>query len=471
MRRLFQVLGILYDSSTCHEICLPLRDMKKALILFMRYPEPGQVKTRLASVLGKQRAARVYEKLARTSLGVASDFAASRRDVELFVFFSPRERSTEMAERFPGPWHLLPQWGDHLGERMGNAIEQLMGMGFRHIVLAGTDLAHPAVEDYDAAFQRLEEGRIPLGPASDGGFYLIGLDRVCRAPFAPPTWGRGKILERTRRLLEAEGLQAVELHTKQDVDRAEDLACLQGHPFQEARLSVILPTTERPEAILERLRILEKQLWPEDELILVTPEDAGTSAPVKVGDRINCVRAPRGRGLQLNRGVLASANDLLLFLHDDSVPPSLFPYLIRKTLSDEGVALGAFSLRFSPSSPPLDLIAKWANFRSSFFRLPYGDQGLFCRREVFDAVLGFRNPFLFEDVDFVRSCRKLGRLSLLPNFMATSPRRYHRLGVLRTSLKNHWMMMLYHLGVKNEELYARYYGHKPARGIDSTNLH
>jgi GT2 family glycosyltransferase len=127
------------------------------------------------------------------------------------------------------------------------------------------------------------------------------------------------------------------------------------------------------------------------------------------------------------------------------------------------MSLGCFRLSFSPSTAALDFVSSWANLRTQLFAFPYGDQGLFCRRAIFEKVGGFRNPFLMEDVDFVRQCKKWGRLLMIPEGVRTSPQRYLKRGVLRASLQNHCLMLLYSLGMNNRRLYAIYYGSDPQK--------
>ena len=175
---------------------------------------------------------------------------------------------------------------------------------------------------------------------------------------------------------------------------------------------------------------------------------------LEITPQIHCTAAPRGRGHQLNRGVELAKGNLLFFLHDDSVPPPNFAYSLRKLCARPEMSLGCFSLAFSPSQPLLDGIARWANLRTRLFGLPYGDQGLFCRREMFERVGGFKKLYLMEDVDFVRSCRRFGRILMLPDSITTSPERYLRKGILRSLLQNHLTMLLYHLGVSDRRLYS-----------------
>ena len=110
--------------------------------------------------------------------------------------------------------------------------------------------------------------------------------------------------------------------------------------------------------------------------------------------RILSVFAPRGRVLQLNQGAAAAQGNLLFFLHDDSQPPPNFADCIREGPGEDASnarPLGCFQLAFSPSNPLLDGIARWANLRTRVFGLPYGDQGLFCRREIYEKAGGFKN--------------------------------------------------------------------------------
>jgi hypothetical protein len=121
------------------------------------------------------------------------------------------------------------------------------------------------------------------------------------------------------------------------------------------------------------------------------------------------------------------------------------------------MSLGCFGLRFTPSTPLLEIIAAGANLRTRYLRLPFGDQGIFCRREVFEKVGGFRNKHLMEDVEFVRECRSWGKLMILPDPVYTSPKRYLERGVVRAFIENQLLMLLYRLGASDASLYSLYY--------------
>ncbi len=236
------------------------------------------------------------------------------------------------------------------------------------------------------------------------------------------------------------------------------------------RLSVIIPALGPSRELSFLLASLDAGLGSRDEVVVVLasgePRDGfdigGARHPVRV------IFSPQGRGIQLNRGVGASRGELLWFLHVDSRLASGFAAAIRQVCSDSRVSLGCFCLAFHPSSPMLDCIARWARARTRWLGMPYGDQGLFCRRAIWEKAGGFRKPCLMEDVDFVRACRKLGRIQMLDQRIYTSPRRYLDRGIWRASLQNHVTLLRYHLGEDDRKLYARYYGREntpPGNGL------
>jgi uncharacterized protein len=434
---------------------------KRALIIFLRCPEPGCVKSRLATAIGPGPAARVYEKLLRRTLGIAGDFKHQRPLVDLFLFFTPLEKKSEIEEAYPGPWSFHCQQGTHLGQRMEEAFHEVMHQGYSQVLLVGTDLADLEPSDFNDAFQALNEGYSALGPAADGGFYLIGLDRPCPSVFQSEVWSTNGIFARTEHVLLHAGLRAKPLQKRRDIDTPEDLHILEEKSEFRTTLSVVIPTLSSIDQLEPFLQLVQKQIWPDDEIIVAQTEggepQASPHEPRQIAPRIFVVAAPRGRGLQLNRGATRARGDLLFFLHDDSVPPPNFAYSVRKIAAESELSLGCFRLAFSPSTRSLEWIAKWANWRTRVFRLPYGDQGFFCRRELYDNVGGFKRPYLMEDVDFVLHCRRRGRILVLPDSINTSPRRYLRSGVLRASLTNHLTMLLYHLGLSDRRLYSFYY--------------
>lgn len=426
----------------------------------MRFPEPGRGKTRLAAGVGAASAFRIHTLLVRRTLGVVHDFKKAHPDVSVTLAFTPPERAREMALSFPGPWKAIPQTGSHLGERMGRAMRWAFDQGAEQVALLGSDIVDLQSRDIEAAFTGLGSGSgAVIGPARDGGFYLIGLRRYVGAPFRVEDWGTGEVCARTESLLRSSGLGVRRMEVRCDVDRAADLDLLEREPLYATSLSVIVPTLQEAATLLPRLQPLSKALWPDDELIIVQ----GTGSVGRGEDGlehpsgVRVVTSPRGRGIQLSRGAAQARGSILLFLHADTVLPPQFPYLVRRACESPNMSLGCFRLGFAPSSRALDLIARWANARTIWLGMPYGDQALFCSRTVYDRVGGFQRRYLMEDVDFVKGCRKIGALRVLDETVGTSPDRYLRRGILRASLENHFIMLLHHLGLDEKRLYAFYY--------------
>jgi hypothetical protein len=131
------------------------------------------------------------------------------------------------------------------------------------------------------------------------------------------------------------------------------------------------------------------------------------------------------RGARLDRGARASRGSALFFLHGDSRPPDGARGMIERAI-EAGAPAGCFLLRYDVESPALSRIARWANRRTRWARLPYGDQGIFCTREAYARTGGFRDLPVCDDVDFVRRLRRLPGFAVLSAFCETSSQRYRR---------------------------------------------
>lgn len=441
---------------------------RKGLIVFLKYPEAGRVKTRLGRDIGPGRAMNLYQKLLRRTLGIASDFKLSQDnqdDVDLFLFFSPPERKAILRKAYPGPWEFVPQANGHLGERMGAAFRDVFSKGYEQLVLIGTDVADLTVSDLTDAFRFLKGREVVLGPAQDGGFYLIGLTLPFEKIFRFDSWSHSSIFERTLRCVDDAGLRVRTLSERRDIDQAEDLIHIKDQPFFSDQISIIIPFVGRTVQLAPLIDSLEAQLWPGDEVIIVKGDGFPERRIEDITHNTRLVSAPRGRGIQLSHGAGLGEGNLFWFLHADTVPPPNFGYHIRKLSHTTDAVLGCFELDYGASRLSLQLVAKLANLRTRYLRLPYGDQGLFCRREVFEKVGGLRKQFLFEDVDFIRACKKLGKIMIIPQPLFSSPQRYLIGGILRTSCKNQLLMLLYLLGMNDRSLYSLYYGRGSVRGL------
>ena len=165
-------------------------------------------------------------------------------------------------------------------------------------------------------------------------------------------------------------------------------------------------------------------------------------------------RAPAGRGRQMNAGAASASGEWLLFLHADSMLPS--GWLPAIAALDHEVIGGWFQFALDDAAWQARVIERLTAWRVTHFTLPYGDQGVFVRRRIFEALGGFREVPLMEDVEFVRRLVRAGRIAEVPLPLRTSARRWRRDGWFRRSTTNLLLVSLYFLGVKPERL-VRWY--------------
>ena len=207
-------------------------------------------------------------------------------------------------------------------------------------------------------------------------------------------------------------------------------------------ISLILPVLNEAPILAGALSGLPRA--PDLEILLV--DGGSTDATREVAGSFPHVRgvtAPRGRGVQMNAGARVARGDFFIFLHIDTVLTTDHLAALRQAAIDPQVGAGAFELRLTPPTPFLRFIAWGANWRCRLFRLPYGDQAIFVRRDLFLALGGFahRPP---EDLDLVLRLRRLTRLRLLSPPVNSSGRRWLQNGNLRTS-GYHWAFLIRHL--------------------------
>ena len=219
-------------------------------------------------------------------------------------------------------------------------------------------------------------------------------------------------------------------------------------------LSVIIPSWREGPRLLEAVRAARMALG-DSECVVVAREESADTRDFARAEGVIWVDAPQAnRGLQLKLGAERARGRHLVFLHADSRLPIDASRLIRDALGGEGVAGGAFRLRFDRAHPVLDLLAWMSGMtvRTSFL----GDQCFFCTRSAYDSAGGFHPQPLFEDVDFARRLARFGKLVRLRQAVTTSARRFMTHGPLRQLATNALLLLAFHAGVSPAWLSALY---------------
>ncbi len=195
---------------------------KNLLLIFTRNPELGKCKTRLAASVGDEAALAIYIFLLKHTVSVTQ-----KLQVDKEVHYTEEIREDDLWD--PEVYLKKMQWGKDLGERMGNAIKAGFNAGYERIIIIGSDLYDLNSTDLEMAFEMLSRHQVVLGPAKDGGYYLLGMTSFIPALFKNKAWGTSTVLETT--LADLQHTNYALLETRNDVDILEDI---QTHPaFQQ----------------------------------------------------------------------------------------------------------------------------------------------------------------------------------------------------------------------------------------------
>lgn len=189
--------------------------MKKAIIVFQKFPKPGKVKTRLAKSIGQEKAAKLYAFLLRHTHQQLKEIEAS-----IFVF----HQGPIAAHEYPKEsYFFYPQKGNDLGEKMAGAFHEVFKMGFDQVLVIGTDCYELKNEHLNQAFAALKNNDVVIGPAQDGGYYLLGMSKFRPHLFQDVSWSTSTVLNATLKKAADAGLSTLLLDALNDVDRYEDL--------------------------------------------------------------------------------------------------------------------------------------------------------------------------------------------------------------------------------------------------------
>lgn len=221
-------------------------------------------------------------------------------------------------------------------------------------------------------------------------------------------------------------------------------------------ISIIIPVLDEQALIepqLETIGILRRRGV---EVIVVDGGSAdGTVELAKqLADRV--ISAPRGRASQMNAGAQLSKNEILLFLHVDTFLPSDADWLVENALASSTRVWGRFDVRIVPASPLLNIVSWAMNLRSRWSGIATGDQAIFVKRSAFLTVKGYADIPLMEDIALSKALKRLSKPLCLREKVATSARRWHKHGVVRTILLMWRLRLAYFFGAEPQRLATRY---------------
>jgi len=210
----------------------------------------------------------------------------------------------------------------------------------------------------------------------------------------------------------------------------------------QKEISVIIPTLNEEKTIS---RCLE-DIVDDPHIEIIVSDGGSTDRTVEIAERykdVKIISSPMGRGVQMNAGASYAHGEILLFLHADCILSTEAILNIRDIFENNRIVGGAFKIKLLSDKLPYRLIETGINFRSRVFKLPYGDQGLFVKRTVFMEMGGFKEMNVCEDLDFICRLKRCGKIAILNEKIFSSVRRWENSGILRTSLRNQFLLASY----------------------------
>ena len=192
----------------------------RCLLFFVKNPERGKVKSRLAATIGGDSAVRLYKNLVVKMLSTLKEGT-----FPLYICFFPKSAQKPTKNWLGTEYRYIPQNGKDLGERMRNGFIEAFEMGFKRVVLIGSDIPDLPLEFIEEAFITLNKNDVVIGPAFDGGYYMIGFNDKSFFPqvFEGIAWGTKSVFDETMKKLKRSRRLVHTLPYQRDIDTAEDL--------------------------------------------------------------------------------------------------------------------------------------------------------------------------------------------------------------------------------------------------------
>ncbi len=429
------------------------------ICILARFPRLGEAKTRLTPPLSAEEALDLHDRLTRQAVRSVRALAVTgeaRAEIRTDAAFQ-RAANEWIRERDIGYRY---QGSGDLGARIALAFHDAFRRGAKRAIVIGSDcprLSAPVLRD---ALGRLSAIDVVLGPAEDGGYYLIGLTRDAMkrgaaALFSDMPWSTDAVLSRTLERAEDAGLETALLVPLPDVDRPEDLqdaelALARSRVAPNACVSVVIPALD--DAALVPEAIASARIAGAAEIIVVDGGSRDDTREVAAAAGARVVESPPGRARQMNTGAALAEGEVLLFLHADTTLPAGACEFAVDAFAQPRVVAGGFSFAVPRSARHSRLISGVGRARGRLGGSPWGDQGLFVSRDTFVELGGFPDQPTMEDFEFGRRLKRFGRVVTLRERAITSARAWAEHGLLRPTLTNLAVIAAYRCGVSAERL-------------------
>lgn len=431
----------------------------KALIVFVKKPEAGKVKTRLGKTIGYEKAAEVYEQLLRYTAEICSRL----NNIDIFIFHAEKIYSADYFSNFNS---CLQVQGD-LGSKMNHAFSQVFSKNYKQVICIGSDCISLTSEKILSAFEVLGKNDYVFGPAIDGGYYLIGMKNLSPHLFENIKWSTSSVLKDTLSRLKEKDYQLLE--KLPDIDYEEDLIYQKDKllDFNSAffsflndkskknKISVIIPTLNEAKNIKDCILELKKNQYNLGEIIVVDAQSADKTKEIASDLGAKIIDSEfKSRAKQMNLGAQSANCDILYFVHADVKVPTNYTNHILKSI-EKGADAGCFRFVFDKNHALLKLNAFFTRFPFLVFR--GGDQTLFVKKSIFESLGGFpEDHIIMEEYTFIKNLKKRFTFKVIPENVIVSARKYDKNSYWRVQYANFLVFNMYRLGYSQEKLKNKY---------------
>jgi rSAM/selenodomain-associated transferase 2 len=228
--------------------------------------------------------------------------------------------------------------------------------------------------------------------------------------------------------------------------------------MKKVKFSIIVPALHESNMINSLVEHLEgMELSRDAEIIVVDGNPNGDTIQAIGSDKVKKMVAPKGRARQMNAGASVAEGETLVFLHADTGLPRNALTKIHLAMAQGEYVGGAFELNFNSEKMRFRMLALLASLRCRLTRIPYGDQAIFIKRDYFNALGGYKDIPIMEDVELMRRIKRKGdKICMIPKQVKTSPRRWEQEGFVYVNVRNTFLFLSYVLGVSPEKLASFY---------------